>query len=288
MKANLWAAAETQEEPRDKEVNVGLTWPDRQPRDPRGEQRILRVREGGVAEALCAVAHLVPELPLEQPGDEAVEAVLRGGQHRHRGRRGVQLGGVHAGAVGPAEHDLAEVQAGNGGGRGTGDVAHQLVALHPLLQPLQGAAALPGVLEEVEAPQEVHGLEDGEGQRGEVVAVEVKGDQAGEILKGALLNGEQAVSVQVEDLQLHQVTEPGLGHVGQQVPSEVERLEAGEALEGVPGQVRQQVVIEVEVLQPQQVLEGLVMDDVYAVLLKVQVPVKFHFKFTGFRRYNYI
>jgi len=239
---------------------------------PRGELPVLGVRQGPVAEALGAVAPLLSDLLLQQLGDEAVEAVLRGGGDLRRGRGQVQLAGVHARAVRPGESHLAEIQSRHGGGRGAGDAPHQPVALLPLLQPLQGAVARPRVPEEEEAAQEVDGLEHREREGGQVVAVQVERDQAGEVLERAFLDVQQPVPVQVQHLQLHQVAEPRPGHVGQQVPPEVEHLEAAEASEGVARQIAQQVVVEVEVLQPQQVLEGSVVDHVDAVLLEVQVP----------------
>ena len=265
---STWWANHSEEEPPHGEADQWLAGPSTS--GPRGELPLLRQRP--VAEALGPVPHLLPELLLQQLGDQAVEAVLGGGGDLRGGRGQVQLPRVRAGAVHLGKDHVAEVQARHGGGRGAGDVPHQLVALHPLLQPLEGAVALPGISEEEESSQEEDGLEHGEGEGGEVVAVQVQRDEAGQVLEGSLLDEQQLVPVQVEGLQLHQVAEPGPGHVDQTVPAQVEHLDAAEALEGESREIAQQVVVEVEVLQPQQVLKGLVVDHVDPVLLEVQVP----------------
>lgn len=236
--------------------------------DPRRELPVLWLPQGPVAAAVRAVSHLL----LQQLGDEAVEAVLRGGGDPGGGRGQVQLCGVHARAVHTGEGHLAEIQSRHGGRGGARDVPHQLVVFHPLLQPLEGAVTLPGVSEEVEATQEVDGLENGEGKRGEVVAVQVERDETGQVRESAFFNVTQLVPVQIQDLQLHQVTEPGLGNIDQLVPTQIQHLEAHEALKRKPGQITQQVIIEVEILQSHEVLEGLFVDHVDTVLLEVQVP----------------
>ena len=63
-------------------------------------------------------------------------------------------------------------------------------------------------------PQEINGLKDRKREAGEVVAVQVEGDQAGQVLKGPFLNVNKLVSVEVQNLQFHQVAEPGVGHIG--------------------------------------------------------------------------
>ena len=120
--------------------------------------------------------------------------------------------------------------------------------------------------------QEVDGLEDGESQGRQVVAIEVEGDEAGEVLEGTLFDAVQLVPVQVEHFQLHQIAKPGVRNVGKQVPTQIEHFKSGEALEGLHREVRQHVVVQVEVLQTPEVLEGLVVDDVDPVLLQVEVP----------------
>lgn len=239
--------------------------------DPSAES-LCGVQQSSVPQALRPVPHLFPELLLEQLGDQAVETVLRGREDLRRHCGQVQLPRIQARPIHPGEDYLAQIQADHGGRGGAGDVPDQLITLHPLLKILQRAVTFPGVPEEVEASNEVDRLEDREGQGTKVVAVEVEGDQTGQVLKGALLDIDQAVAVQVEDLQLHQVAEPGLGNVGELVAPQVEHLEAAKALEGHPRQLRQQVVVEVEVLQAHEVLKGLVVDHVDAVLLEVQVP----------------